>query len=88
MTAVVFSICGTIAVVVLGAYGLTWRLMAWEREDVRRFEEQREAEKIICPSLRGMTTANGPITLRCELGENHSGPHTAKAENYARIYWE
>lgn len=81
------EICATVAVVFGGAYALAWRVLAWERADVARFERKVEAETkgLQCPSLKRFA---GERVWRCELETDHFGPHTAKAEGYERVHWE
>jgi len=84
----VIPVCLTVAVVVLGAYALTWQTMVWRREDDRRLEALEENEKIRCSALKSGRYGNGQATIRCELDEDHHGPHTAKLEGYMREHWK
>jgi hypothetical protein len=76
--------CITVGFIVLGAYALTWRVMAWAREDVRLLEE---GERVQCPSIKDCGYRIGVVTLRCELNENHHGPHTAQLHGHIREHW-
>jgi len=84
MLAIAACICLT--VIVLGAYALSWRTLAWERE--RQLGPPKPATPQCAAIERFEYARSGRVTLRCELPDGHDGPHTAQLSyRHNREHW-